>query len=179
MLVSFKKQVRDQVWTLFEGYAPITTAIRSSNRKRTNTEAGWIKAAMAFNTPDALPIIRVDMPRTTSSGFSKFNTFDAEDDDFIANGGTGSIDWKFVVRVTLFSEVKKVDEQDQLIDDAQMAILLAGPKLGLEFVVTTGQITTQQQEVVDNGIRKLRTYIDIPFNAQFDYQELRQLAIAP
>jgi hypothetical protein len=180
VLVSVKKQVRNQVWEIVTSYAPVVTAIagRTSNLIDPATKEG-VARANRNQSPDTTPRIRIDMPRTISSGYKSASFgFDVEDADFLDNDGSGTIEWNFELTLTFVSELVKLDEQDQLVDDAQIALIRAGPKLGLDFVKLAGPFTSQQQEVTSDtaaqaaGTRRLRTVLRVQVAAEFDLQWL-------
>jgi hypothetical protein len=170
----YKTQVYNQLWTLAEAYPALAALIRVGNRLKLTTQAGWLKE-LFLNRRDAdLPSLSISTGRFTNSAFTTDPTFDEEDPNFLANGGS----W-IVTRTAEFTAkiVNRLDvgEMDPVEEAFQIALLKGGPKLAFSSIKTWGPMTATQ--IVDSrnegrGVARLVTTITIPITMIFDGQTL-------
>lgn len=188
MLVSLKKQVRERVWAVLNASAAVTATLggRTANKIDPATRQGQARSDRNAS-PDTYPRIRVDEPRTVCAAFSKPDSFGFafEDETMVEDGASGSIEWTFELSIVVTSEWVGLDQNDQLADDVQVALILDGPRLHLAFVRSTGPFTSTQREVNSDapgkpaGTRRIQTTIKAPVQATVDLQWLKAQVTAP
>lgn len=177
MITKLKKQVRDRIWEIWEKEKEFTDLVTIGNRLKVNEEGSWLRATMMQLKPADLPNVRLEEPRTVNSAFEEMNTFDTEDDDFPQPASSGTVRWTFHMRAVFMSADVALDEQDALVDIAQIALLKAGPSLKMSKVFNSGPYECEQTEVgknIDRGTRRLQTILTFPVVAVFEIRDLLQ-----
>lgn len=177
MITQFKKRMRDRVWQIWESSKAFTDLVSAANRQKVNEEDGWLAATMMQSKAADLPQVKLEEPRTVNSAWEEMNTFDTEDDEFPTPQSSGTVRWTFTMSATFLSADLDLDQQDALVDIAQIALLDAGPTLKVPNVFTTGPFECQQTEVgknIEAGTRRLKTVMTFPIVAVFEIRELLQ-----
>jgi hypothetical protein len=152
MPTPYKSLIHDQLWTLLEAHAPFVALVKPGLEQKQTEQAGWLRDRLQRGVAE-YPQVAIDNGRFTLSGYHVAETFATE-----APGATAAdladapIRWRCEFAVTITAKGLKSTDLDPVEEEAQIALLKGGPRLGLAFVVPPfGPLDARQQWIDATG----------------------------
>jgi hypothetical protein len=169
----YKKQTLDAIWALLEGRSAFAALFNVGNRIH-DTRDGWLRERSHRALAD-YPQVKLSNGRFTHSGFTlpAQPTYAMERSTFPGSTGDWPVRRRCEFVLTLTARDTAADVLDVAEEEAQNALLLAGPRLGLTFVQQWGPLDARQVVVKDaNGAERRQSTILIPVLMEFSGREL-------
>lgn len=165
----YKQIVYDKFWTLLEANAPFTTLATEGRRFKQDGD-GWLRRQL-MRAPGDFPNVEITNGRFTHSAYTTDGGLTYALEQAVTDLsliGDSIIRRRCEYVMTITARDTKSTNIDPIEEAAQVAILIAGPRLGLAFVKEWGPLNAEQKEISDaSGTARLQSKITIPVLMEF------------